>query len=298
MSPKPHSHSTNLAPIAVFLSLALLGGLACSLSGVLGSRATPTPEMSIELPTAAPMDTAAPPPTAPPPGPTQPAVEFRGVSFRHDPALAGFVNAEVIAAVTGEEEPPWMLAPEHLEFSFVDYILGDTFHQPAVYVYPVAEYAAISEGAAEVIDDLRALLAEKPADPEGSIPTLPVWNAAQFMHAAVRYMDFQNGSGVRFLSQYGQAVWPVNNQDLFYSFQGMTADGAYYVAAVLPVSHPSLPANGDEVAETQDYDTFSENFESYLAGVTADLTAQDPASFAPALTLLDELVTSIDVQGW
>lgn len=300
MTPKPNAHIRSLSPIAVFLSLALLTSLGCALTGVLGgvTGPTPTPATAIELPAAGPTEAPPPPATAPPPAPTQPAVSFHGTDFSYDPALAGFVNAEVIPAVTGEEEAPWMLAPEHLEFSFVEYALDDTFHEPALYVYPVGEYAAVSESAAEVIDGMRALLAEKPADPEGSIPTLPVWNAAQFMHAAVEYVDFQNGSGVRFLTQYGQAVWPVNNQDLFYSFQGMTADGAYYVAAVLPVSHPSLPASGDDVAETQDYDTFSENFASYLTAVAADLTAQDPASFTPSLIALDSLAASIRIEGW
>jgi hypothetical protein len=297
MSSNHDPHSRSHAALAAFLSLALLTGLGCSLTGVLGGVATPTHEMAIELPTAAPMQTA-PPPTAAPPEPTQPAVSFRGASFSYDPSLAGYVNADLVPAVTGEEEAYWMLAPEHLEFSFVDYALDDTFHEPVIYIYPVEAYIALSESAAGVIDDMRALLAEKPAHPEGSIPTLPVWNAGQFMHAAVRYMDFENGSGVRFLSQYGQAVWPVNNQDLFYTFQGLTADGAYYVAAVLPVSHPSLPATGDEVAEMQDYETFSENFRSYLAEVETDLSAQDPASFFPALLLLDDLVASIRVEGW
>jgi hypothetical protein len=300
MTPKPHSHSRSLSPIAVFLSLALVTSLGCALTGVLGGGGAPTstPAMAIELPTAGPTETPPPPATAAPPAPTQPAVNFHGVSFSYDPALAGFVNADVIPAVTGEDEPPWMLAPEHLEFSFVDYILADTFHAPAIYVYPTAEYAAISEAAGEVVDALRALLAEKPADPEGSIPFLPPFNAGQFMHAAVKYVDFQNGSGVRFLTQYGQAVWPVNNQDMFYTYQGLTSDGAYYVAAVLPASHPSLPATGDEVAETQDYDAFSENFQSYLADVTADLSAQDPASFTPSLTSLDSLAASIQITGW
>lgn len=298
MTPKPNAHFRSLVPIAVLLSLALLTSLGCALTGVLGgvTGPTPTPAMAIELPAAGPTEAPPAPATAPPP--TQPAASFHGATFSYDPSLAGFINAEVVPAVAGAEEPYWALAPEHLEFSFLEYALDDTFHEPAIYVYPVAKYAAVSDAAADIIDGMWALLAEKPADPEGSIPTLPVWNAAQFMHAAVEYVDFQNGSGVRFLTQYGQAVWPVNNQDLFYSFQGMTADGTYYVVAVLPVSHPSLPANGDEVAETQDYDTFSENFEPYLAEVAADLTAQDPASFTPSLAVLDSLAASIRIEGW
>jgi hypothetical protein len=185
-----------------------------------------------------------------------------------------------------------------LVFDFVDYVLQDAFHQPAIYIYPVAEFQALNEGAAETIERLRALQAQRPADPEEPLPFLPIFNAGQFFAARVHYLDFQNGAGVRFLTQYGQAVSPVNSQDLFYTFQGLTADGRYYVAAVLPVSHPSLPATADDSAALDEPAAFAEGFREYITAIEADLEAQDPGSFFPGLVLLDELVRSISVQGW
>lgn len=296
-------------PLIVLLVLAALSGLGCTLTGVLQTPATPTPEAT-ETPSASPPpisppdspptagDTPAPTRAATYPPPALEAVSFRGVSFSYDPALAGLVNAQVIEAVPPEDNPLWLVAPEHVQFTFVDYVLQEVFHEPAIYVYPAAEYAAASESAAEQIAGLRELLAEKPADPEGAIPFLPVFNAGQFMAAQVEYLDFQNGSGVRFLTQYGQDVWPVNNQGLFYTFQGLTSDGRYYVALILPVTHPSLPATGEEIMDTVDPGAFAEGFRDYLAEVEAALNAQDPASFLPDLATLDALIRSIRVEGW
>ena len=63
------------------------------------------------------------------------------------------------------------------------------------------------------------------------------------MHVQVQYLDFKSGTGVRFLTQFNNGMAPVNNHDLIYTFQGLTSDGKYYIAAVLPVTHPDLPAN-------------------------------------------------------
>jgi hypothetical protein len=114
------------------------------------------------------------------------------------------------------------------------------------------------------------------------------------MPPQVSYLDFQNGTGVRFLTQMGQAYYPINNRDLFYTFQGMTHDGKYYVAAILPVSHPSLPADGSEIPG-DDFNTFADNFETYAAEVAAQLDAEAADSFAPSIVLLDEMMQSLKV---
>lgn len=45
-----------------------------------------------------------------------------------------------------------------------------------------------------------------------------------------------DGGGIRYLTQFGQAAGLITNPELFYTFQGLTDDGAYYVAAVFPVA--------------------------------------------------------------
>ena len=84
------------------------------------------------------------------------------------------------------------------------------------------------------------------------MPLLPINNAGQVLHARVHYLDFDNGSGMGYLTQITMGPSRINNQELFYTFQGLTADRAYYVVAFFPVSLASLPATGqlsdDELA--------------------------------------------------
>ena len=120
-------------------------------------------------------------------------------------------------------------------------------------------------------------------------------NAGHMMPAPqAAYFDFRNGTGVRFVTQMGQAYYPINNRDLFYTFQGMTYDGVYYVAAILPLSHPSLPADGSEIPGG-DFDAFADNFETYAAEVAAQLDAEAAGSFTPSITMLDEMMQSLEV---
>jgi hypothetical protein len=123
---------------------------------------------------------------------------------------------------------------------------------------------------------------------------LPPFNAAQMLRAQVAFLDFQNGSGVRFLTLYGQAYRIINNHELFYTFQGLTGDNSHYVAMILPVSHPTLPQSGDIPPE--DLESFDANFMTYIATSEASLNAQPAGSFTPDMTLLDTLVESLLVE--
>lgn len=221
----------------------------------------------------------------------EPDVSYQGVSFSYDGSLASSITSETIPAEGDAAIDPWA-TPEHFQFTLDGYPLSGTFHQPRIMVFPVEAYKAINPTTGETIDQLQQLLASNPASPE-TIPFLPVFNAGQFMRAQVKYLDFQNGSGVRFLTQYGQAVWPINNEDMFYTFQGLTGDGQYYISAILPVSHPSLP---DPNSVTMD-EAFYDNFMNYVATMEGQLNAELADSFAPALSLLDAMIQSIDVYG-
>lgn len=112
----------------------------------------------------------------------------------------------------------------------------------------------------------------------------------------VEYLTFEGGSGVRFVSQYGQAAWPINNSDLFYAYQGLTDDGMYLISAILPVSHPSLPADGDTFIGDE-YDAFINAYEAYLLNVESQLAIESPLSFSPQLTDLDAMMESMQIES-
>ena len=127
-----------------------------------------------------------------------------------------------------------------------------------------------------------------------NMPFLPLYNASQVMHVEVQYLDFKNGQGVRYLTEFAQGFLPVNNFDLIYTYQGITSDGKYYVAAVLPVNHPSLPA--DEKVTGKEPPEFTSDFPTYVSNVVKLLNPQAANTFTPDLTQLDAMMASLEIK--
>jgi putative hemolysin len=210
------------------------------------------------------------------------------VQFAYDEAVATGVSAEIVPAYDfmGAET-----IPAHRQFTFDNYAVADHFHEPRILIYPVAQFDTENGISLQIANALAALLAEKPDNPDG-LPFLPLFNAGEQLHGQIRYLDFVNGSGVRYLAQYGQDIGPANNQYLFYTFQGLTKDRQHYIAAIFPVTNPSLP-DGDLVID--DYDAFIEGWPTYVEEIGAILDAEPAAAFTPDLALLDALIESLGV---
>lgn len=225
------------------------------------------------------------------------AASYGGVTFRFDPALTDEVSGQTVPAEdAGEEGPYWANVPEHLLFRFEGYTLANTFHQPELLVYPIADYEVLVPEVADIAGSLQTLLDERPSDPADALPFLPMFNAGQVFTSQVAYVDFQNGSGVRYLTQYAQSLTVINNHELFYTFQGLTDDGQTYVAAILPVSSPELPVDGMETPG-DDYDAWAEDYLNYIDGIATTLNSQPPESYTPSLSTLDAMIATLSVQN-
>ena len=74
---------------------------------------------------------------------------------------------------------------------------------------------------------------------------------------------------------------------MFYTFQGLTSDGKYYVSVRLPIELPRL--TGVLVPENAD------RYPGYLTS-TIELLNHTDNAFNPSLELLDILVQSLQVQ--
>jgi len=222
-----------------------------------------------------------------------PDIVYEGVSFSFTPNIAqNAIPTTIQAQNLGEESMPSDTYPTHFQFTLNNYAVGDHFHTPQIFIYPVDEYRAISPYAGDIIDNLKQTLISQPGGGSiSNLPFLPMWNAAQIFSARVSYFDFQNGSGIRYLTMYGQALWPVDNQNLFYTYQGLTSDNRYYIAAILPIIHMGLPNEG----QVDDFIAFEENWDSYIADTLAWLEAQDPNTFIPSLNELDAMMASFEI---
>ncbi len=275
--------------------------LACSIGT--GTPAAPTQTQGDQVGTvvAATMQalTAAASEAVPTEAPTQisgTSVSCENVSLVIPSGLASGVGAEAVAAVDETSGAPWDVAPAHVKCTLTGYPLQGKLHEPTLYVYPADEYAQAQAGAAEGIDRLKKILAGF-APMKETLPNVPFFNAAPAIAANIKLIPFQNGNGVRALTEYAQYYAPINNRELFYHFQGLTSDNQYYVIAILPITAPILPENEQPDAAVPaggvPIPTDVGPNDTYYASVTEKLNSLSPDAYAPALTALDALIQSI-----
>lgn len=295
------SSPKNLFVLTVLTILAL----ACGVSAP--TATAPVEQVSVETLVAGTMQalTAAAPAATETPAPQNIPISFQNVSFVIPEGLASGAAGELVPAITEETGgAPWDVGPEHIRFSFSGYdnSLGK-FSGLEIKVYPVLDDASNS-WMGNSLTELRAILASPnaPITPE-AMPSVPYFNAAQMIASQIKVINFQGGSGVRAVTQYGQAVGPVSNSGTFYLFIGLTGDGKHYVVAVLPIGASFLPDSYDPAQPAPpsaipfpDYTSAdAAEFEAYFQAVAAQLNAADAAAFTPSLSLLDALVQSITV---
>ena len=237
--------------------------------------------------------------STPVPDPTEtlqsPDIIYEGISFYYDQdIIRNVIPTTVQGQNEGEEAMPSATYPTYIEFSFENYAVSDHFHDPKIRVYPVEEYQIISPYALDIINNLQQTLEDQPdGGLNSNLPFLPMFNAAQMFSANVEYFDFQNGSGIRYLTMYGQAIYPVDNTNLFYTYQGITDDGRYYISAVLPVINIGLPNDGS--SQIEDFYAFEENWEDYISETLTWLEEQPPQNYFPNLEKLDLMMASFDI---
>jgi hypothetical protein len=278
--------------------------VSCSLPFTINWN-TPTPAPLPETPVVAPTDAPPAPTETEPAAPSFVGTEYNlGGVYMVVPACLPVVPSGVIVpgvpydAMSG----PMEYYPEHRKITFTGYPLAEKFFDPMIRVYPATEYAAMNAVISERVTAMSSLLASPVADPPG-IPFLPLFNAAQVFRSKVNYFGFQNGQGVRFLTEYAQYYAPVNNKDLFYTYQGLTADGAYWVSAIFPVNATFLQANPDSVdvppggiaIPLWSSPTFETDMETYYNTILAILEGTADNAFTPALDCLDLYLQSLQI---
>jgi hypothetical protein len=228
-------------------------------------------------------------------------VKYQNVAFDYNGAFGKTVEANTVYAVKPVEDNPFQQAtPEYIMFTFPDKSNPDLpYLTPVLSVYPVADYAKLNEFASTQIADLKAMLKSKGEPPQQGVPVLPPVNAAQVFHAQMNYLDFQSGSGVRFLTIYAQAIVPVSADQLKYIFVGLTTNGKYYVTMNVPVSSPLLPKTYEEAKDFDAVMQANDNGATYNAYIEKQITLLNnagPLDFEPSLDNLDRLVQSIAIQ--
>lgn len=281
--------------IFLFISLFVIAALACDLS------ITGTPPTSPASPIAIPPTLA---PIATQPASMGVAVAFGPLQLVLPPGVASSVRGSQIPPAEGEDLAYWDVTPGHTVLNLEGYPLQGKNQLPQIYVYPALAYAEMIPGAFESIRRLDNIL-YGPGGPSlnaDQLPTVPFFNANQAFASNAELVSFQNGGGVRFLTEYAQYAVSANNHDLFYHFEGVTRDGAYYIVAILPISHLKLAETSDGGAVLPvggiPYPSFADpeaDMPGYYADVTALLNAASPDEFTPTMAQLDALIQSMRI---
>ena len=298
--------------LLLFLSIFLVVSLACDLAVTIAqptSPATmpantivPAEATSTQVPA---VDTSVPPTAAPTealPSSNGTDVFYGQIGLTLPSGLASGISGSQVERADGEDVPQWGRTPGHTEIALEGYLLQGKFHQARIYIYPAMDYAMLNPGAFESMHRLNNFLYDPSQVSNEQLPQVPFFNAGQVFASNVQLIQFQNGQGVRFLTEYAQYFAPVNNHELFYHFQGLTSDGEYYVIAILPITVQVLAESSDPGAPLPsggipypDITNPDADWAGYYNAVSALLNGTSSEAFVPTLTKLDQLIQSMQV---
>jgi hypothetical protein len=234
----------------------------------------------------------------------------RTISFNYDSSLALWVDT---LTIPGTPPPPEGLYPDSSPASTIFRLLGYgggmayqlpyPMTEARVYVFKTSDFAGYGDdlpngyiNQSEALDILLqgeldpAFCAEPHASISQALPFLPYVNSAQVFCAKPTKVGFEGGQGIRYLTAYSQDAGPVLDWFVFYTFQGLTDDGQYYVSAALPVQTGVFPL--DSPANF----IMGEQASQELARQLTSLEEKPENEFYPSLSQLDQMVKSFQIK--
>lgn len=233
-------------------------------------------------------------------------VSFDGFSFTLDAALAANVNIWQYPGDPVDLEQPGGPQAKHTLFTFYnERPVPESYYDGAggIYLYKTADFAGYTFYE-ERLAQLQTLLAGRPdlasfmVTPDNAsdntLPFLPIFPAAQVIRARAAYVDTATVTGISYVTVFRQDAFPFFGNEFLYTFQGLSADGAYYVSAIFRLNTALFPM--DTPADF-DYEAFVQNMNTYFAESVATLNGAAPEAFAPSLTTLDALIQSFAFEG-
>jgi hypothetical protein len=236
------------------------------------------------------------------------SVRFDGVGFEFDHSLGRSVNITQVPVARRGSTGLGEDAPAHITFSLYRR-LAESKRAPLILNVPgtVRVYATSAlEGhrnATRQLTRLQKLLSERPEpatleviteQQTVDLPFLPVEEAAaQAIAARVEYVDTPELSGIAYVTGFRQDLFPFVRDDFFYTFQGLSADGQWYVAVDWVVRATMFPRKVSQ-ADARRVGRNATTWERYVRQSVAALDEAEATAFRPSLATLDALVRSID----
>jgi hypothetical protein len=224
------------------------------------------------------------------------SVIFQNVSF----AIPSELNIHTTPTTNTDVELPFINPsngpmPQHIVLLLDTYPLQGT---AKIMVFKASEYAGYSEMTQKIVTTLHTLQYQAGQPIPDGLKLEP-------FNAQARPLSFKNGQGLRFITEILTGVAPISSDQIFYYYQGITNDGAYFVSAVLPISSPFLasdgkpdapiPSNGIPFPGYTNPNATAAEFDTYYSAVTEKLNTAAPEEFTPTLTMLDKMVQSLQI---
>lgn len=242
----------------------------------------------------------------------------REISLTYPPILSPWMETKTVPKVPISDQILFAEShPAFAQFRFLGFHGGRGYDLPImlyeprvaqVMVFQTLDFSGFGDDNSQgFLGQLQALtdLLETGVDParcaepvvgEGALPFLPWVNSRQSFCAQPQIIEFSGGRGVRYLTHYSQGPDPVLDRVVFYTFQGLTNDGQFYVSAFFPVETGIFPKEPTTCSQCSDtgQDPFAE-WMAVLRGQLVQLNARPEDAFAPSLTLLDDVIRSIRI---
>jgi len=220
-------------------------------------------------------------------------VDEQGLQFSLSANIARTADVRWVAANESELNPGNFAYPAHREVTFEGYIGSEQEFWLYIRVHPADEWEQYTELS---LDDLRAMLDERTDSP--LLIGLPLFGAGRAFEVRSKYIDFQNGSGVRSLVQYSQSGAPPVDGNLIYLFSGMTDDQTYVLHIAFALDSALLP-DSDTMMQQFDFDAFGDyGLESFSPSMISLLSTAPDETFRPRLSDLDILIESLMVDDF
>ncbi len=260
------------------------------------STPTPVPSTFTAIPTFTQTSVAAGTATTTPivtGGPAGAAIGYGNVTL----VLPAGLGSDTVNTTTNDVEFPFQNPsngemPQHIKLVIGGYPLQGTLLQPQIMIFPAAKYASYTDFTRQIITALQSMQYYDGQPLPQGFPDGP-------FNAHVGSVQFAKGHGIRYLTQFDQAVLPINNHELIYYFHGLTADGSSYVEAVLPVQAPFLQADENPASRLPPggIPFILDNLGTYFQDIANKLNATPPDGFTPSLSTLDAFIGSITVSA-
>lgn len=240
-------------------------------------------------------------------------VAYRNVSLTLTPPLIGTVVVSEDMPLRDQKGPADMV-PDYVRITIDQYpVIGELSQQPRIMVYPLNDLIKTYPEAASAVTELKNLLDKKNPQFPDRLPFWPLTSVTKVegsapetmgtlsISAQPQFLDFKSGKGIRYITQYDKTPpQPINGASLFYTYQGLTDDGEYYIAVILPISASFLAYDANKNTKLPEGGIpFDWNMSSdqgpYYAAIKQKLNSAPDGDFFPGLSICDALSQSLTI---